>query len=269
MATLPTPRRELTLEQLYLAYQAHIERVAKHVCRRYHFDRHEIEDFVSIVRIKILEDDYAVLRKFQGKSTLETYLTVVVQRLLLDHLDHLWGKWRPSAEAKRLGPVAIKLDLLLHREGLSFDEACQILWTNHHVKASLQELTDLAAKLPPRNPPRRIEGEEALENRPTEDLPPDEQVSAREAAFRRREVLKFLEDALRRLPPEDALLARMSCELKISVIARRLNLEQKPLYRRLEKIFETLRHELEGRGVRPDEIRGLLSIPEDDHEPRE
>ena len=34
-----------------------------------------------------------------------------------------WGKWRPSAVAKRLGPTAVLLDRLLTRDGRPFDDA--------------------------------------------------------------------------------------------------------------------------------------------------
>ena len=269
MATLPTPSTELSLEQLYLAYLPHIERAARYVCRRYHFSQEGTEEFVSVIRTKIFDYDYAVLRKFQGKSTLETYLTVVVRRGFKDHLNHLWGKWRPSAEAERLGPLAIQLDRLLNRDGCSFEEACQILRTNHHVEASPQELEELAVKLPQRNPPPQVEGEEALGNRPAQDMAPDERLVAKETARRFGEIVQLLKQALRRLSPEDALIAQMSCEFKISQIARKLRLDQKPLYRRRETILKTLRQDLESHGVQPDEVGGLLSIPEDDHEPRD
>ncbi|HYU34263.1 MAG TPA: sigma-70 family RNA polymerase sigma factor [Thermoanaerobaculia bacterium] len=263
MATLPP-------DQLFLTHLAHIERVATYFCRRSGFSREETEDCVSSVKQKLIEDDYAIILKFQGKSIFKTYLTVVIRRLFLDYLDHLWGRrWRPSAEAERLGPLAIQLEGLLHRDGLSFDEACQILRTNHHVEASPQELADLAARLPHRTPPRRMESEETLENRPTKEPAPDEQIVAKEGGRLREKVLGLLKEALAQLPAEDALIAKMSCEFKVSEIALRLGLEQKPLYRRLEKILKALREYLESHGVRPDEIGGLLSIPEDDHEPRE
>jgi RNA polymerase sigma factor (sigma-70 family) len=268
MAPLPTKHPEPSLEGLFLAHLAHVEKVARHACRRRGFSPEETEEFVSHTKEKILEDDYAILRKFQGKSSLKTYLTVVIQRLFLDHQNHRLGKWRPSAEAERLGPLAIQLDTMLYRDGISLDEACEILRTNHHVDASLQELHDLAAKLPYRNPPRRMKGEEALENRPAEGMTPEERVIALEAGRRKRQILRLLKDAMRKLPPDDGLLAKMSCGFKISQIARTLKVEQKPLYRRLEKIFKTLRQDLESHGIRPDEIGGLLGGPEDDDEPR-
>lgn len=264
MATLPpTPP-----DQLFLAHLPHIEKVAAHACRQKGFSREETEEFISTVKIKIMEEDYAVLRKFKGKSSLQTYLTTVVRNFLQDYLNHIWGKWRPTAEAERLGPVAIQLDKLLNRDGFSFGEACEILRMNHHIEASPQELDDLAAKLPYRNPPRRMEGEETLENRPTQEVAPDQRVLAKEKAAQKKQALQLLKDAMRRLSPEDSLLARMSCELKISQIARTLRLEQKPLYRRLEKIYKTLRNDLEGQGLRPEEIGGILDGPEDEDEPR-
>jgi len=45
----------------------------------------------------------ALLAKFEGRSSLRTFLTVVIQRLFLDHRISAWGKWRPSAEARRGG----------------------------------------------------------------------------------------------------------------------------------------------------------------------
>jgi RNA polymerase sigma factor (sigma-70 family) len=268
MASLPTKHPEPSLEGLFLAHLPHIEKVARHACRRRGFSPEETEEFVSHAKEKIIEDDYAIIRKFQRRSSFDTYLSVVIGRLLLDHLNHLRGKWRPSAEAERLGPLAIQLDTMLYRDGLSLDEVCEILRTNHHVEASLQELHDLAAKLPYRNPPRRMKGEEALESRPAEGMTPEERVVALELGRRKRKILQLLKDAMRKLPPDDGLLAKMSCELKISQIARTLKLEQKPLYRRLERIYKTLRQDLESHGIRPDEIGGLLGGAEDDDEPR-
>lgn len=255
MTTLPP-------DQLFLAQLAHIERAAEHFARKAGFSREEIEDFVSHVKCKLIENDYSILRKFQGKSSVKTYLTVVIQRMFQDHLNHIWGKWRPSAEAERLGPLATLLDRLLHRDGYSLDEAYEILRTNHHIEISHQDLANLVDKLPHRNPPRRMEGEETLEDHPDEGLDPAEQAIAKERNARRREILGFLKEAMARLSGEDALLVRMSTRFKVSMIARTLQLEQKPLYRRLEKILKALREDLERRGVRPEEIEKLLGGPE-------
>jgi RNA polymerase sigma factor (sigma-70 family) len=262
MAISPMPS-EPTPEQLYLAHLDHIDRVAAYFCRRRRFSREETQDFVSKVHVKLIDDGYAIIRKFQGKCSFKTYLTVVIQRLFLDHLDHLWGKWRHSAEAERLGPVAIRLERLLYRDGFSFDEACEILWTNYHVAVSRQELADLAAKLPHRAPPRRMESEETLKNRPSKELTPRQRFEAGEKEARLLKVLGILREILDHLPAEDRVFARLSTERKISEIARGEGVEQKPLYRRLDKILKRLQQELESRGIHRDEIRELLGGPED------
>lgn len=242
MANLPP-------DQLFLTYLPHIKRVATHACRKACFSREETEDFIGDVQCKMIEDDYAVFRKFQGKSTMETYLTVVVRRYFQDHLNHIWGKWRPCAEAVRLGPLAILVDRLLHRDGFSLDEVHKILQTNHHIEISLWELATLVKKLPRRNPPRRMETEEILKDLPAEELDPADEVIDKEKRARLQEILGFLKEEMAELPDEDALLVRMSAEFKVSQIARTLGLEQKPLYRRLEKILKTLREALKRRGI--------------------
>ena len=84
---------------------------------------------------------------------------------------------------------------------------------------------------------------------------------AEEKSARRQKILGFLKKALERLAPEDALLAKMKGSFQVSQIARTLHLEQKPLYRRLDKILKALREDLEGRGVRPEEIDEILGTP--------
>jgi hypothetical protein len=117
--------------------------------------------------VKLIDDDYGIIRKFQGRSSLKTYLTTVVSNEMKDFLNHLLGKWRPSAEAQRLGPVAVQLEKLL-RDGLSPNEAVRTLQTNHKVEMSAQELADMAARLPDRVP-RKPMGEEVLQNKASND----------------------------------------------------------------------------------------------------
>ena len=79
------------------------------------------------VRLKLLQDDYAVLRKYRGASSQTTFLTVVISNLFRDHRIKHWGKWRPSAEAKRHGEVAVRLEAAIYRDGQSFEQACGFL----------------------------------------------------------------------------------------------------------------------------------------------
>lgn len=257
MANLPSPPDDLTPEQLYLGHLELIEMIVAQACRRCPFSREEAKDFGQHVHEKLIEGDYARIRQFRGRSSFKTYLTTVVQHLLLDYQNSKWGKWRPSAEAERLGEVAVWLERLLVREERSFGEACQILRLNHRVGMSAAELADLAAKLPPKNL-RRFSGDEDLQFEPSRELRPDERLEAKEKAVTMGRTYAKLQRAIAELPPEDRLLIRMWMELKVADIARIRGVEQKPLYRRLEKIFKALRKSLERMGVRRQDIEGRL-----------
>ena len=262
MATLPSPPEDLTPEQLYLGHLKLIDRIAEYYARKHRFSREETEDFVSTVRLKLFEKEYEKIRQFKGNSTFQTYLSIVIKRLMLDYKDHVWGKWRVSAEAKRLGPVAERLEVLTKREKLTLHEACEFLRMNEQVELSREELEALADRLPHRTPPRRSEGEEALGDLPANVESPDERVLTQEKLKRKQKIWEILHSALASLPAEDRLIATMRTEFQVAQIAKALDLEQKPLYRRIEKIWKTLRAELEKKGVRPEEVAEILSTPE-------
>src|SRR5262245_8159736 len=198
----------MTLAQLFLAHLPHIDKVVAHLCRRHHFRKEECEDFRSHVHLKLIEDDYDVFRKFQGRSSLKTYLTTVIEHLMLDYQNHLWGKWRPSAEAQRLGPTAILLELLLVPENLAFDEAVQVTQSNHKVGKSWQDLADLAAQLPIRTI-RRMEGEDGIRDLPALGERADDQIAGEERQARKRKALEALKEARQALPAEDRFILRM------------------------------------------------------------
>src|SRR4051812_47929103 len=149
---MATPPGDRTPEQTFLENLKLIKAVIAQSRRRSNFSSQEAEDFEGQVLCKLIDDDYAVIRKFRGDkgATLQTYLTMVIKRALLDYKDHIWGKYRASAEAKQLGPVAVRLEMLTVRDRYSFEEACEILRTNEGVEMSMAELADLWDKLPHR-----------------------------------------------------------------------------------------------------------------------
>jgi RNA polymerase sigma-70 factor (ECF subfamily) len=46
----------------------------------------DVEDIAAEVFLKIVDDDYAILRKFKGMSSLPTYLTVIARRIAVKEL---------------------------------------------------------------------------------------------------------------------------------------------------------------------------------------
>jgi RNA polymerase sigma factor (sigma-70 family) len=239
-----------TGEALFLAQLVVIERVISFVSSRYHLPGVDADDFASHVKLKLIEDDYGILRKFQGRSSMRTYLTVVIQRLFLDYRISAWGKWRPSAEAARAGPIAILLEQLIGRDGYSFEEACELLETNHQVTASRSALVAIAGRLPIRIR-RRFESDAALAQVPSEQPPVDDVIAEQERTALAARVGVALKSAMSGLDPQDRLILTLRFEDGRSIVevARMLRLDQKALYRRLDRVMKALRAALQAEGV--------------------
>ena len=100
-----------------------VDRLVRFVCQRARVVGADVEDFASTVKLALIENDYAVLGAWEGRSSLATYLTVIIQRLLADERIRDLGRWRPSAEAKRLGEAGTLLEMLLRRDDRTLGDA--------------------------------------------------------------------------------------------------------------------------------------------------
>lgn len=247
----------------FLSELTTIERVTAFVLARHHLSAIDADDFASHVKLKLLDNDCAILRKFQGRSSLCTYLNVVIQRLFLDYRDSNWGRWRPSAEAKKVGELGIVLEQLLWRDGYAFEDACELIISNYGAAAiNRGELERIAGALPAR-PKRRFEGEASLENHPADVLSPDalsERTDRRACAHRVSTVLKRL---TARAEPQDRLLLVLRFEdgRTVAEIASMLHLDQKALYRHLERLLKDLRAGLEADGIAASDVIAILNDP--------
>jgi len=247
--------------QQYVDNLGAINAIAESLCRRNGVRGADAEDFVADVRLKLLQDDCAVFRKYRGASSTTTFLTVVISNLFRDHRTRLWGKWRPSAEARRRGEVAVLLETALYRDGQSFDEACATLTRNGRFKVDRAELRRILSELP-RRAPRHVEDSSSVEDLPAPrgaddgvlDRERDERLAAAKAALNR---------ALAHLDPEDRLIIRMHFLEGISIadVARGLGLEQKPIYPRIRRLLERLCAALQKEGFGPDCLEWLNSPP--------
>ena len=236
------------LEQNYHVVLAVLKRLA----RRHRLTRDETDELHSRLHLRLVQDDYAALRQFEGRSGFATYLTTVAERLRLDLQVSRWGKWRPSVEAARLGETASQLERLISRDRLSFDEACEILWTSHRAAESRPQLERLRDQLPARRPRPAVLSLQQLEKLPVPAAPPEVH------ADRSPAVRRALARALCSLPVADRRLVRLRFKDRWTVakIARENNLDQKSAYRRFDAIYRSLRVSLTADGVDRDVLIG-------------
>lgn len=248
---LPHPR-ELLTDNLAL-----IERAVRFACRRYRFDADEADEFQSLVNLKLVDHDFAVLRTYEQRSKFSTWISVVVQRMALDFRIAAWGKWHTSAEAKRLGPAAVELEQLLHRDGRMLEDAFAVVMSNHPI--TRDELQAIADRLPPREPRRRqVELEEAdLVAKP---VAVDDALMEQDRQRVARRLSTLLSEAIRELPGEDRLILQLRFEggMTVAQIARSLQVDQKLLYRRIDQRLNAMKKVLLGSGIDPDDVADLI-----------
>lgn len=227
----------MTPEELFRAQLASIQRIIRDKCRKSRFSKEDCEDFHGRVMVKLIRNDYAILRNFDGMSSIQTYLTVVIQRECSDYRDHLWGKWRPSKVAQRLGAAAVKLEELVIRDGLEQGEAVGIIRGNPCNEVEEKELERILAELPARTR-RSFESESRLEELQTQMPDPEQELLEREEAEEHYRQSRFLSDCLERLSEEDRLLVKMHFEDGVSLasIARSFDCNQRSLYTRMDRI---------------------------------
>jgi RNA polymerase sigma factor for flagellar operon FliA len=246
-------------ESTYLEHLASIERIARFVARKAHLNADESEEFVQIVRVALFENDYAIIRKFEGRSSFTTYLTTVIVRLFHQWRVEQWGKWRPSAEARRLGDTAITLERLVTRDGFTYSEAVSVLTTRSGPKASVAELEAIYLRLPSRNPrPGFVSGDVSPDAAAVDSNAAD-RVESSERERTARRVLQALDAAIETFDREDRLILQLrfwkGC--KVPEIAQILHLDPKKLYKRLDKLYALLRRALEAAGIDRSDIFDL------------
>jgi RNA polymerase sigma factor (sigma-70 family) len=249
-------------EALFLQQLPTIDRIIRAACARSRFDPSEIEDIASALRLKLIENDYGAIRGFEGKSRFVTFVTIVIQRFVIDERNRRWGRWTPSTEAVRLGERAVEIETLLHRDGRSLADVCRIMGEKADPLPAA-EVEAIAARLPrrmPRPSTRSIEEDGAAVEVATTDGP-----HVRFMARERERLGRLASDALnvtiRALSGEDRLLLRMRFEdgMSVAQIARATGQEQRSLYYRIEKLGSALRRTLEDAGVDRDAVRELLA----------
>jgi RNA polymerase sigma factor (sigma-70 family) len=244
-------------QRLLLEHLALIDQIVRTTGRRRHLSR-EQEDFAGYVRLRLIEDDYAVLRKFQGRSTLRTYLIAVIERLSLDYCVERWGRWRPSAAAERLGPVAILLERLTHRDGHTLEEALEIISIDRAAATSPGELRDIWAQLPTRLTTSEVAEDAAATVSSDQTAEQNVEDTERRTSIVRLE--RTLKAAFESIPDQDRVMLglRYGQDLPIVEIARLTGISVPTLHRRLDRTIKELRRALTAAGFDPREVSGLI-----------
>ena len=235
--------------EVFQSNLALIERAIGRVVRRARLEAADAEDFASAARLHLIEDDYAVLRGFEGRCSLETYITIVAQRFLANERIRAWGRWHESTAAKRQGKLGVLLETLVRRDGRTLQEALPLL-RDVEPSLTLAQAEAMLAELPERHGRPRAVDSAMVEELVAAEVAEDRVVSAaiRDDSARASQAVR---EALEQLPMDERMMVRFRFQsnLTVSEIARVMGVEQRPLYRQLERVLRKLRDALTRAGI--------------------
>jgi hypothetical protein len=242
----------VTFEQLIVQQRSHIDQVIRDLARRHHLAPAEMHEFAAVVMRSLERNDFELLRAFDGRSTWETYLTLVVTREFFLFQGDLWGQWRPTATARRLGPAAVLLEELVLRDHVSLTEAIELMRSVHRVDMPRYRIAEMAQQL-------RIDVGfgERVPTFPTEE---DDE------GYSNPHVQGVVREALALLSPDDRLIVELRFRdgQPLTRIARVMRMDARPLQRRLDQVKSVVADSLLGEGVPRPDVDALLQYGERD-----
>lgn len=246
-------RHMSTPKELFLANLPLIKELVVAIGRRARMSHDDIEELAANVNLKLIENDYAIIRAFEERCKFKTFIAVVIGRLRLDDRNHQLGKWHASAAAERLGEPAVTVERRLYRDELSHDEAFAAL-APEHSDLTRTDFDQLVARIPARTRRRIVPIENAVSYIASPDAIPPER--AEMAA----KISAIVTKAIGQLQNHDQMILRLRFEsaMNIAEIARSLQLNQQLLYRRFRELVAALREELESAGVTASDVADLI-----------
>jgi RNA polymerase sigma factor (sigma-70 family) len=245
--------------QVFSANLALIEEVIAAVCRRARLYGPDAEDFASTARLALIENDYAVLRKWEGRASLGGYLTAVVQRLLIDERVRSRGRWHRSAEAERMGAAGVLLETLIRRDHRTLEEAVPAV---RAVDPALTraDVVAMAERLPERGPRPQAVDFSIAETSAVATERTDTRLLRGEAETLARRAAAIVQRVAGTLPAEERTMLELRFVQGMSTpaMARAFRLPQRTLYRRLETLLGRLRRALSAGGVGGEALASIL-----------
>jgi RNA polymerase sigma factor (sigma-70 family) len=248
-------------EELLTSNLDMVDRIARGVCRRSGMRcAQEVDDFVSSVTFALMEDGYAILRRWEGRASLAGYLCVVIRRLFCARCDHERGKWHASAEATRCGRAGVLLEKLLIHDRRPFEEAVPLV-RQLDPSHSSAELVAMAGRFPARAArPYMVNLDTAEEMSVPAPDRADHRVLDGEARWLSRRASEVVRAALAAWSDQDAAIIRLhfGASKTIAEISRALSLPQRPIYRRIEALIARLRTALVRAGLDASMLGGII-----------
>ena len=242
-----------------------VERLVAATCHRLALTGADADLLESLVKIKLFENDCEIVRAFRNECKFSTYLNVIILRTHANICVHRFGKWHPSAAAKRCGPAGVLLERLIYRDGCPAEEAMGKVAAIHRI-VPRSELNAMLMRIPIRQPRPSTVSIEAVEQSLHDKTTADGLLVEHEKRALSERAAAITFEFFAKLDQDDRLMLQFQfrSNLSLAKIARMLQKETKPLYRRREQLLRDLRRKLTAAGITDLDVEDLLGhISED------
>lgn len=221
------------------------------------------ELFVHVVD-HLKEDNYRRIREFQGRSSIITYITAIIGRLVVDIIRQRTGRNRAKERAVCHGELGCHVYDLMVKLGHTAAEAVEILLINFNIQSSSDELMELHKNILGRDVRHKscgdtetvwgTEGELVVVQRQT----PEMELLGNVQSVRRREVLAALIEGLK---GDERMLLRLrfplddeTPPLDLEQIAAITGQTPQQADRKLRRILQSCREQLLKKGLSLDNL---------------
>ncbi|MGE0918346.1 sigma-70 family RNA polymerase sigma factor [Trichlorobacter lovleyi] len=221
------------------------------------------ELFVQVLD-HLQEDDYRRLREFKGTSSITTYLTAIISRLVVDIVRSRTGRNRAKERAERFGELGRRTYELVVQARHTISETVEILQINYGMIADAGQLQAILGEMQGRNSryPSDTDHETAWNDSgelvSIQRDTPEQKLADKQQDKKRKEVLKQVLDSM---TAEDKLLVRLRFPLDDATdpldaitVAKMLGLNQQEVERRTRRVLTTCRELLLKQGVSLDAL---------------
>lgn len=201
---------------------------------------------------RVRENDYAMIRRFDGRSRFTTYLTALISRQAVEEIRRRRGRSRARQRAQTLGRLGLNLFEKIFSRGLNISEALREMQMEKNPGISEEQLLRMTDHIIGRN---GVPSPFIISMGEPPDCPDSSGRTPENLALEReqREQLSEAVNLLRReLSGSDRLLLRLrfppdmeSSPRKASEIATMLQISRKAVYRRLDRLLLRCRTILE------------------------
>ena len=233
-----------------------IDHIVTSIARRRRLSAVDTDELRSATYLRLIDNDYALLRHFRGNSKLGTYLTVVIDRICIDFCAQRSGRRRPTAVARRLGPVAIALERMVFRDGFTFNEAAETLKACDVVSGTRTELYELLWRLWP----GQLRRHQSYSLCDTEGWGNAETFTSREGEEGLERIRSTLLQVVGSLSERNRTLLdlRFGRDLPISAIAALLHENNSVVRRQLQRLVTELKRQLRDADITASDVNQIV-----------